>query len=75
MKPTEYFQIKKKNKTTTTLDMLLLKMVAVDQVEVLVDLVEQIFLIFLRISLEILVEVEDQEVENQTIEDQTYGMI
>ena len=36
--------------------------------EVLVDLVEQIFQIFLRIFLEILVEEEDQEVESQIIE-------
>ena len=61
-------QTKRKNKTTITLVMQLLKMVVVDQVEVLVVLVEQIFQIFLKISLEILVEVEDQEVENQIIE-------
>ena len=68
MKPTEYFQTKRKNKTTITLVMQLSKMVVADQVEVLVVLVEQTFLTFLRISLEILVEVEDQEVENQIIE-------
>ena len=68
MRLTEYFQTKRKNKTTITLVMQLLKMVVVDQVEVLVVLVEQTFLTFLRISLEILVEVEDQEVENQIIE-------
>ena len=65
---TEYFQTKRKNKTTITLVMQLLKMVVADQVEVLVVLVEQTFQIFLRISLEILVEVEDQEVENQITE-------
>jgi hypothetical protein len=48
--------------------MLLLKMVAVDLVVVLVVLVEQIFQIFLKTFLEILVEVEDQEAENQIIE-------
>ena len=48
--------------------MQLLKMVVVDQVEVLVVLVEQTFQIFLRIFLEILGEVEDQEIENQIIE-------
>ena len=68
VKLTEYFQIKKKNKTTITLDMLLLKMVVVDQVGVLVVLVELIFQIFLRISLEILEVEEDQETEDQIIE-------
>ena len=61
-------QIKRRNKTTTTLDMLLLKMVVVDQVEVLVDLVEQTFQIFLKISLEILVVVGDQEIDEQITE-------
>ena len=54
-----------------TLVMQLLKTVVADPVEVLVDLVEQIFQIFLRISLEILEEEEDQEVEDQIIEDLT----
>ena len=68
VKPTEYFLTKKKNKTTITLDMLLLKMVVVDQVVVLVVLVEQIFQIFLRIFLEILEVAEDQETEDQITE-------
>ena len=62
---------KEKNKTTITLVMQLLKMVVVDQVEVLVVLVEQTFQIFLKISLEILVVEEDQETEGQIIEVQT----
>jgi len=53
-----FSQIKKKNKIMITLDMLLLKAVEEDKVEVLVVLVEQIFRIFLRIFLEIL-EVEE----------------
>ena len=48
--------------------MQLLKMVVVDLVEVLGDLVEQIFQIFLRISLEILEVEGDQETEDQIIE-------
>ena len=64
MRLTEYFQIKKKSKTTIILVTLHLKMVVVDQVVDLVDLVELIFQIFLRTSLVILEEVEDQEVEN-----------
>jgi len=68
VKPTEYFQTKKKNKTTTTLDMQLLKIVAADQVVVLVVLVEQIFQIFLRIFLEILEAEEGQETEDRIIE-------
>ena len=68
MKPTEYLQIKRKNKTTITLVMQLLKMEVEDQVEVLVVSVAQISQIFLRISLVILEEVEDQEVENLIIE-------
>jgi hypothetical protein len=68
VKLTEYFQTKKKNKTTTTLDMQLLKMVAADQVVVLVVLVEQIFQIFLRIFLEILEVEEGQETEDRIIE-------
>ena len=68
MKLTEYFQIKKKNKITITLDMLLLRMAVVDQVAVLVVLVELIFQIFLRISLEILEVEADQETEDQIIE-------
>ena len=70
MRLTEYFQTKKKNKITTTLVMLHLKMVVEDQVEALVVLVEQIFQIFLRIFLEILVEEEDPEIEELTTEDQ-----
>jgi hypothetical protein len=69
-KPTEFFQIKKKNKIMITLVMPLLKMVVEDKVEVLEVLVEQIFLIFLKIFLEILEVVEDQEIEAQTTEDQ-----
>ena len=68
MRLTEYFQTKRKNKTTITLVMQLLKMVVADQVEVLVVLVEQTFQTYLKTFLEILVEVEDQEVENQIIE-------
>ena len=53
------------------LDMLLLKVVVVDKVEVLEVLVELISQIFLKIFLEILEAEEDQEViEAQTIEDQ-----
>ena len=59
----EFSQIKKKNKITITLATQPLKMVAEDKVVVLVVLVGQIFQIFLRIFLEILVVVEDQEVE------------
>ena len=55
----------------TTLVMLHLKMVVADRVEVLVALVDQIFQIFLRISLEILEVVEDQETEDQIIGVQT----
>ena len=66
----EYFLIKKKNKTTITLVMLLSKMEVADLVVALEDLVVQIFQIFLRISLEILVVVVDPEAEEQTIEDQ-----
>ena len=51
------------------------KMVVEDQEEVLVDLVEQIFQIFLRISLGILVVVEDQEIDDQITEVQTWDMI
>ena len=50
--------------------MLLLKMEVEDLVVVLVVLVVQIFQTFLKISLEILVVVEGQEVEELTIEDQ-----
>ena len=64
----EFFQIKKKNKTKTILVMPHLKTVVEDRVEALAVSVEQIFQIFLRISLVILEEVEDQEVENQIIE-------
>ena len=65
MRLTEYFQIKKKSKTTIILVTLHLKTVVVDQVAALVVSVEQISRIYLKISLEILEEVEDQEVENQ----------
>ena len=68
VKLTEYFRTKKKNKTTITLDMLLLRMAVVDRVAVLVVLVELIFQIFLRISLEILEVEADQETEDQIIE-------
>ena len=71
VKHTEYFLIKKKNKTTITLVMLLLKMEVEDLVEDLVVLVEQIFQIFLRTSLGILVVVEDPEAEELIIEAQT----
>ena len=71
MRLTEYSLIKKKNKTTITLVMQLLKMVVADQVEVSVVLVEQTFQIFLRISLEILVVGEDPETEDQIIEVRT----
>ena len=67
MKHTEYFLTKKKNKTTITLVMLLLKAVVEDKVVVLVD---QIFPIFLRIFLEILVVVEDPEIEELITEAQ-----
>jgi uncharacterized membrane protein YqiK len=49
----------------------LLKMVAEDKVVVLVVLVVLIFQIFLRIFLEILVVVDDQEIEALITEDQT----
>ena len=62
-----FFQIKKKNKIMIILVMLHLKVVVADKVVVLVV---QIFLIFLKIFLEILVVVEDQEVEAKTIEGQ-----
>ena len=58
VKLTASFQIKKKNKITIILGMLLLKEVVEDRVE---DLVEQTFQIFLRIFLEILEVEEDQE--------------
>ena len=57
-----------------TLVMRLLKMEAVEE-EDLVVLVEQIFLIFSKIFLEILVEVEEVQEEAQTIEAQILGMI
>ena len=67
---TEFFQIKKKNKTMIISAMQPLKMGVEDKVVVLVDLVEQIFQIFLRIFLEILVVVEDREAEVQITEAQ-----
>ncbi len=60
---TEFSPIKKKNKTMITLAMQPLKTGVEDKVVVLVALVGQIFQIFLRIFLEILVVVEDQEAE------------
>ena len=68
MKPTEYFQIEKKSKTTIILDTLHLKTVVEDQVVALVVLVERISQIFLRISLVILEVEEDLEIESQIIE-------
>jgi hypothetical protein len=69
-KHTEFFQIKKKNKITIILVMPLLKMVAEDKVVVLEVLEVLIFQIFLRIFLEILVVVDDQEIEALIIEAQ-----
>ena len=63
VKPMASFLIKKKNKTMIILVMLRLKAVVVDKVEALVVLEGQIFQIFLKIFLEILVEEEDQEIE------------
>ena len=68
MRPTEYFQIKKKSKITITLVTLHLKTVVVDLVVASVVSVAQIFQIFLKISLVILEEEEDQEIENLIIE-------
>ena len=68
MKLTEFSQIKKKNRIMTTLVMQPLKMEVEDKVVVLEGLVEQIFQIFLKIFLEILVGVEDQEIEAQITE-------
>ena len=59
----EYSQTKKKNKTMITLVMQPLKMEVEDKVVVLVVSVVQIFLIFLRIFLEILEVEEDQGAE------------
>ena len=56
-----YFLIKKKSKITIILVMLLSRMEVEDLVEDLEVLVVQIFQIFLRTSLEILVVVEDPE--------------
>ena len=67
VKLTEFYQIKKKNKITTTLVTLLLKMVVVDKVVVLEDLVAQISQIYLKISLVILEVEEDLEVEEVQI--------
>jgi predicted ATPase len=66
----EFSQIKKRNKTMITSVTQHLKMVVEDKVVALVDLVEQIFQIFLKIFLEILVVVEDQEIEVQITEAQ-----
>ena len=68
MKPTEFSQIKKKSKIMIILVMRHLKMVAEDKVVVLEVLVVQIFQIFLKIFLEILGVVEDQEIEAPIIE-------
>ena len=68
---TEFSQIKKKNKTMITSVMQPLKMVVEDKVVVLVVLVVQIFQIFLRIFLGILVGVDDQEIEVLITEAQT----
>ena len=64
----EFFQIRKKNKIMIILVMQHLKEEVADKVEALVV---QIFLIFLKIFLEILEAVEGQEVEAKTIGDQT----
>ena len=64
----QFFRIQKKNKITIILVMLLLKEVEVE--DKVVVLVAQIFQIFLRIFLEILVVAEDQEIEVQIIEAQ-----
>ena len=63
MRLTVFSKIKKKNKTMIILVMQPLKMGVEDKVGVLVDLVEQIFKIFLKIFLVILVVVADQEIE------------
>ena len=55
----EYFQTKVKKKIMIILDMRLLKMEAVDKVVVSEGLVVQIFQIFLKIFLEILVVAEE----------------
>ena len=68
VKLTEFFLIKKKNKTMIISVMQPLKMGVEDKVVDLVDLVEQIFQIFLKIFLVILVAVEDQEIEVLTTE-------
>ena len=69
MKLTEFFLIKIKKKTMITLDMQRLKMVVAVKVEglvVLEDLMDQIFQIYLRISLGILEEEEKIIEEIQT---------
>ena len=63
VKLTESSQTKKKSKTMIILGMQPSKMVVEDKVADLVVLVEQIFQIFLKISLEILEVEEDQETE------------
>ena len=70
VKLTEYSLTRRKNKTTIILVTQLLKTEVEDLVGGLVVLVVQIFQIFLRISLEILVVVADLETEELTIEDQ-----
>ena len=70
VKLTEFSQIKKKNKIMITLVMQPLRMAVEDKVVVLVVLVGQIFQIFLRIFLVILVVVADQETKVRIIEAQ-----
>ena len=76
VKLTASFQIKKKNKITITLATLLLRVVEADKEEALVVvLVEQIFQIYLKIFLEILVVGNQEEDAKQTIEAQIFDMI
>ena len=71
VKLTVFFQIKKKNKITITMVMRLLKEEVEDKVVDLVVLVEPTFQIFLKIFLETLEVVEDQETEAQITGAQT----
>ena len=70
MKLTVFYLINQKKKIMIILVTLRLKMVVVDQVEVLVVLVGQTFQISLRISLETLVGADDLQNEVQIIEAQ-----
>ena len=71
---TIFFQTKRESKTTTTLDMLLLKMEVVEEEDLETLISQVIFQIYLKIFLvRVLVEVEDQE--NQTIEARILDMI